>query len=119
MRCSFSFVERRGLVALWAREVEDEFRWLVFRFLVDGAMGMEELIGDVGENSGAAGRDAPLGDLRQEAGEEFLDVLAVKEVGRFGEEVGGEIGGVARRRRKNDCGIAQAEMMPAEAGLRF
>lgn len=67
----------RGLVGPGAWEVEDDLFGLVFRFLVDGAMGMEELVGEVAEDGGAAGRDAALGDLEDEPGEEFLDVLAI------------------------------------------
>ena len=80
------------LVAFGAREVEDDLLGLVFSFAVHGTMGMEELIGEVAENGGAAGRDASLGDLDDEAGEESLDVLAGRELVEFGEEVGGYFG---------------------------
>jgi hypothetical protein len=78
-------------VAIGAREVEDDFLGFVVGFLVDGAVRMEELVGEVAEHGGAAGRDAAFGDLNDEAGEEFLNVLAGREFVEFGEEVGGEI----------------------------
>jgi hypothetical protein len=104
-------------VALGAREVKEN--WLILLFLIDGPVRMEELVGEVAEDGGAAGRDASSGDLNDETGEEFLDVLAGGKFVESREEVGGEILGVAWRRRKSDGGVAQAEMMPAQAGLRF
>ena len=41
---------------------------------------MQELVGDVGENRGAAGRNAALGDLNEEAGEEFAEVFGGGEL---------------------------------------
>src|SRR5712664_3328356 len=60
-------------------------------FAIDGAVGVEELVGDVGEDGGAAGGDASFGDEGEEAGEELADVGAGGEFGKFGEEVGGEV----------------------------
>ena len=57
-------------------------------------MGMEELVGDVGEDGGAAGGDAAFGDEKEEAGEELVDVDGGVELGEFGYEVGGEVFGV-------------------------
>ena len=70
---------------------------LVFQFLVevDGAMGMEDLVGEIAEHGGAPGRDAALRHLSDEAGEGFLDIVGVREVGRFREKVGGKVLGVA------------------------
>ena len=78
-------------------------------------MGMEELAGEVAEDGSAARRNAAPGDLKDEAGEELLDVLAVGEVGGFREEVGGEVFGVAWSRWK-DGGELLAEMAEAETG---
>jgi hypothetical protein len=52
---------------------------------------VEELVGDVGKDGGAAGRDAAFGDEGEEAAEELADVDAGGELGEFGEEVGGEV----------------------------
>jgi hypothetical protein len=52
---------------------------------------MEELAGDEGEDGGAAWRDAALGDEDEEAREELADVRAGRELGEFGEKIGGEI----------------------------
>ncbi|HKW33592.1 MAG TPA: hypothetical protein VJN92_11350 [Candidatus Acidoferrum sp.] len=42
-------------------------------FWSNGAMGMEELAGEIAEHRGAAGRDAALRVQKDEADEEFLD----------------------------------------------
>ena len=64
-------------------------------FLVDGAVGVEELAGEVAENGGAAWGDASFGDEDEETCEELADVAAGGEFGEFGEEFGGEVGEVA------------------------
>lgn len=76
---------------------------------------MEDLICEVAEHGGAAGRDATLSDLNDETGEEFLDALAGGEFGEFGEQVGGEVVGVTggRRERESDG----TEMAGTETGL--
>lgn len=76
-------------------EIEDELLGLIFHFLVDGAVGMEELVGEVAEHGGAARRDASPGDLNDEAREEFLDVLAGGEFVEFWEELGEQVFGIA------------------------
>src|SRR5713226_5805320 len=83
-----------GPVALGAGHVEDDFLGLVvcgLGFEDDGAVGVEELVGDVGQDGGAAGGDAAFGDEGEEAGEELADVGAGGELGEFGEEFGGEV----------------------------
>src|SRR6266852_3853728 len=60
-------------------------------FAVDGAVGVEELVGDVGEDGGASGGDAAFGDEDQQPGEELVAVDGGVELGEFGEEVGGEV----------------------------
>ena len=77
---------RVASVALGAREVEDDLLGLVFCFLIHGAVGMEELVGEVAKHGGAAGRDAALGAWT--TGEEFLHVLAGRELVEFGQAVG-------------------------------
>src|SRR5712692_1135844 len=86
------------LVALGARQIEDNLLWLFglsILFALDGAVGVEELVGDIGKDGGAAGGDAAFGDEDQEAGEKLADVRAGGELGEFGEEVGGEVGEIA------------------------
>jgi hypothetical protein len=85
----------------------------------DGAMGVEELVGDVGEDGGAAWGDAAFGDEDEEASEEFVDVRAGGEFGEFGEEVGGEVFRVVVL-RPGGAGDALTEMERAktEVGLR-
>jgi len=86
-----------GPVAIGAGDVNDNLRVVVGRggFEEDGAVGVEELVGDVGEDGGAAGGDAAFGDEGEEAGEELADVRAGGELGEFGEKVGGEVGEIA------------------------
>lgn len=83
-------------------------RFLV-QFLFDDAARMQELVGDVGENRGAARGYAALGCLKEEAGEEFAQVF---RGGEFG-EVDGVVGG------RRECGGVQAEMAGAKTRLRF
>ena len=82
-----------GPVAIGAGDVNDNLRVVVGRggFEEDGAVGVEELVGDVGKDGGAARGDAAFGDEGEEAGEELADVGAGGELGEFGEEVGGEV----------------------------
>ena len=87
---------------------------------VDGVVRMQELVGDVGEDGGAARGDAAFGDEDEEAGEELVDVHGGIELGELGEEVGGEILGVFEgvRGERNDLfGVAEAEaVMRGQAG---
>jgi hypothetical protein len=55
----------------------------------DGAVGMEELVGDVGQDRSAARGDGTFGDELEEAGEKLVDVDTAFELGELGEEFGG------------------------------
>jgi len=88
------------LVTFWARNVPNDFWGDIFRvvvlgFFFHGGEGAEELVGDVGQDGGASGRDAVLGEKEQEAGEEVVDGGGGGEFGEAGGEGGGEIGGLA------------------------
>src|ERR1700732_3843152 len=48
---------------------------LGIEFAVDGGEGAEKLIGDVGEDGGATGRDLVFGEEKKEAGEEAVRAL--------------------------------------------
>ena len=104
-------------VALGARQIHDDFLRLVVRFFFDGAVGMQELVGDVGEDGGAARPDAAFGHLNKETGEELADVDAGGEFGKLGEEVRREIGRVIGGCREGD--EDWMEMSRTEARLRF
>ncbi len=83
------------LGAVWARGVvPDDGDGLLVDFAVDGAVGVQELVGDVGQNGGAARGDPAFGHLDEQAGEKLPDVGAGGELGEFGEEFGGEVHGV-------------------------
>jgi len=100
------------LLTLGAGNVPDNFDGGIFRvvvlgFFLHGGEGAEELVGDVGEDGGAAGADAVLGEKEQQAGEEVVDGGSG---GEFGETVGegvGEIGGFAAI--FGEFGVAGAE----------
>ena len=88
-------------------------------FLADGAVGVEELVGDVSEDGGAARGDTAFGDEDEEAGEELVDGSGGVEFGRLREEIGGEIFEVVGRECKGEAGVdSAAEMAEAEASLR-
>jgi len=82
-----------GPVAPRAGKINDDLRLFIGRgsFEDDGAVGMEELVGDVGEDGGAAGGNAAFGDKDEEAGEELADVRTGGEFGKFGEKFGREV----------------------------
>ena len=79
-------------VAFGAGEVEEDLLGLVVRLFFGDDVGEQELVADVGENGGAARRDAAFG--HEEAEKALAKVLGGGEVGAFGEEVLGEVGGV-------------------------
>jgi hypothetical protein len=100
-------------------EVEDA-RAVKFEsvFAVDGAVGMEELVGDVGQNGGATRGDAALGDLDEQTGEKLVDVHGGLEFREFGEEFGGEIVGVGLGLPVGDAhGGAGGEVVEAKTKL--
>jgi hypothetical protein len=59
----------------------------------DGGEGAEELVGDVGEDGGAAGGDFVLGEEEEQAREEVVDLSGGGEVVEVGGEGGGDFGG--------------------------
>lgn len=69
-------------------EMEDGF---AIRFYVMSAVGVEKLVGNVGQDGGAAGADATFGDENEEASEELADVNGGGEIRELGKEVGGEV----------------------------
>ena len=59
--------------------------------VIDGAMGVQELVGDIGQDGSAARGDAALGDKDKEISEELVDGDGGLEVGEFPDEPNGEI----------------------------
>jgi hypothetical protein len=87
-------------------------------FAVDGAVGVEELVGDVGQDGGAARGDAAFGDKDQELGEELVDVNGVLELGGFTEEVGGEVERIiGRLLEPGSDGGTRAEMLKTKTKM--
>jgi hypothetical protein len=72
----------------------DGFAGVALVVVINGAVGMEELVGDVGQDGGTARGDAAFGDEGKKIGEEFVDGDGGLEVGEFADELGGEIDGV-------------------------
>jgi len=98
-----------------AGEVEDDLGLLAGGFFFGGDVGMKELVADVGENGGAAGRDAAFGHEDEEAEEVFAKVLGGGEVPAVGKEILREVGGVIGERRK-DGSEPLAEMPDTKTG---
>src|SRR6266481_7083932 len=82
-----------GTVTLWTGHVEDDGGVLAIFFFGDGGEGAEELVGDVGEDGGAAGGDFVLGEEEEQAREEVVDLGGGGEVVEVGGESGGDFGG--------------------------
>ncbi len=61
------------------------------RFAVNGAVAVQELVGDVRQNGGAARGDAAFGDEDEESGKELVDLGGRLECGELPEEIGGEV----------------------------
>jgi len=83
-----------GPVAVVADQALVLLLWLESLIADDGAMGVEKLVGDVGEDGSATRGDGALGDELEEAGEKLVDVDAGVELGELREEFGGEVGGI-------------------------
>src|SRR6266849_4263497 len=84
-----------GVVAIWARHIENDLAWLVVQgveFVFDGGDGAEEEIADVGEDGGAACGDAILGKKAEEIGEDLVEVGSGLQFGELAEEGDGEVG---------------------------
>lgn len=78
---------------------------------------MEQLVGDVGEDGGAARGDAAFGDEDEKACKELVDVHGGIELGELGEEVGGEVLGVVEGVGGHDFRDAMLGMAEAEAEM--
>ena len=101
---------RISLVAFGAREIEDELGRLFGFLFLDGALRMEKLIGDEGEDRCATRGNATLGHLDEKTGEEFVDVLSGREFGETArEEINGEVGGVTGRLEDGGAKMAGTE----------
>jgi hypothetical protein len=101
------------LGTIGARTVQDDGDGAVgvaLVVVVDGAVGVQELVGDVGQDGCAARRDAAFGDEGEKIGEEFVDGDGGLEVGEFPDEFGGEIDGVGRGGLR--LGVAETETGP-------
>src|SRR5882762_2840325 len=103
-----------GTVTLWTGHVEDDGGVLAIFFFGDGGEGAEELVGDVGEDGGAAGGDFVLGEEEEQAGEEIVDLGGGGEIVEVDGEGGRDFGGVELRWSGN-LGVLGAERLGAEA----
>jgi hypothetical protein len=81
-------------------------------------VGVEKLIGNVGEDRGAARGDAAFGDQSEEADEELAEIEGRREFRELREEVAGEVFGIVVQLEVSG-GLGQAEMMRTEAEIRL
>ena len=107
---------------LWAGDTDGVLNagiGLVFGCLqFHGGYGAENLVGDVGEDGGAARGDAAFSDEDEKAGEKLVDGEGGVKLGELGEEIGGEVLEVAGRGEEGETGGDFAlEMAEAEAGF--
>src|SRR6266849_4707773 len=103
-----------GAIAVGAGHVEDDLGGLGVFLLGDGGEGAEELVGDVGEDGGAAGGDFVLREEEEQAGEEVIDLGGGGEVVEVGGKGGGDFGGVGLW-RSGGLGMLGGERLAAEA----
>src|SRR5712691_1073898 len=85
-----------GAIAFGAGHVEADLGGLGVFLLGDGGAGSEGLVGDVGEDGGAAGGDFVVGEEEEQAREEIVDLGGGGEVVEVGGEGGGDFGGVGQ-----------------------
>jgi len=100
--------------ALGALHVENDRSLAAIFLFGDGGEGAEELVGDVGEDGGAAGGDFVLGEEEQQAREKVVYLGGGGEVVEVGGKGGGDFGGVGWR-RSGRLGVLRAERLAAEA----
>ena len=79
-------------------------------FVVHEGDGAEKLVGDIGEDGGAARRDAILAEQEKQAGQEFVDRLGGGEFGEAGSEVGARIGVIRIGLILRQVGVAGTEL---------
>ncbi len=79
---------------------------------------MEELVGDVAQDGGAARGDAALGDQGKEANEELTKVDCAGELGELGKKVRGEVLRVVVQLLRG-AGFAETDMVRAKSGVRL
>ncbi len=100
---------RTGFIAFGPRGVEDVLHRIVVDLALDGDEGVEELVGDVGKDGGAAYGDAVLHHEDEEFGEKLIDLLGGLEVVELDQEVGGEVDVYGLRRLELQGGVTKAE----------
>src|SRR5579859_3697038 len=113
-----------GQAAFGSGCVEDERSGLGVFLLGDGGGGAEGLIGDVGEDGGAACGDFVLREEEEQAREEIVDLGGGGEVVEVGGEGGGDFGGVGQvpveacvGRAKMGVGVGCREAAAAAIGV--
>ena len=94
-------------VAVRTWHVEDDGGGLGVHLFGDGGEGTEELVGDVGEDGGAAGGDFVLREEEEQAREEVVDLCGGGEVVEVDREGGGDFCGIGlvcgERRVSREC----------------
>jgi len=72
-------------IGFGARDIEENWPGVVVQllFLANGTVRMKELVGDVGEDRGATGRDSAFGHQNEETPEKFAKVHTRGACGEF------------------------------------
>jgi len=96
-----------GRVAVGAGHVEDDGGGLGVFLFGDGGEGAEELVGNVGEDGGAASGNFVLREEEEQAREEIVDLGGGGEVVEVDGEGGGDFGGIVLVCRKRSVGRAE------------
>ena len=96
------------VVAFGVLHVDNDRGLAAVFFFGDGGEGAEELVGDVGEDGGAAGGDFVLREEEEQAGEEVVDLRGGGEVVEVDGEGGGDFRGVGLVCGERSVGRAEA-----------
>ncbi|SRR6266849_926934 len=102
-------------VTFGSGRVEDERSGLGVFLFGDCWEGAEELVGDIGEDGGAARGDFVLREEEEQARQEIVDLGGGGEVVEVGGEGGGDFGGVGWGRCSGRLRVLGAERLAAEA----
>jgi hypothetical protein len=97
------------------QHVNDDRSGLGVFLFGNGGESAQELVGDVGEDGGAASRDFVLRGEKEQAREEVVDLGGGCEVAEVGGEGRGDFGGIGRGRSGSGLRVFGAERLAAEA----
>jgi len=98
------------LVAVWGWETGPiPLDGLAIDLALDGHEGVEQLIGDVGEDGGTARGDTVLHDEDEELGEKLVNLVGGLKIVELDQEIGGQVDVNGLRGLDLECGMTKAE----------